>query len=217
MSEWGLIAFHYDYEAPDRRGKMRRHRGLVSRAYKYPGVPAMILHAYSGLKYFFRLLEGENHGPDMFRDGNCIGLHSNLNTAFDVFFDYGCIQAGADTVSTALLKEDTGDLELKNTLFNCEGFYGWLFAEYTGNPVDGYKLRYGYFYGKGDDEYMVGDVRRALNIDMRIHDAAGESIPGEFENALSFFDENAVLFDSEEEFWGLEDRGAQVIKDYRKE
>ena len=52
MSEWGLVAFYYDYERLDRRGNPERIRGLVSKAYKYPGFMGMVLHAYNGLDYF---------------------------------------------------------------------------------------------------------------------------------------------------------------------
>lgn len=218
MSEWGLIAFHYDYEAPDRMGELHRHRGLVSKAYKYPGVPGMILHAFGGLSYFLRLREVRSGGPDMSFEGNRIGLHANLNTAFDVFLDCACIQAGIDTVAPALRGEDIDDSELGDDLFNCEGSYGWIFAEYTGNPADGYKLRSGYFYGGRDEEYKVYDMRGALDVDMRIRDAdPDEDMPEELKNAMMFFDENPESFDSEEDFWGVEERGIRLIKELRKE
>ena len=34
MSEWGRVAFYYDYEVTDRHGEPKRYRGLVSKAYK---------------------------------------------------------------------------------------------------------------------------------------------------------------------------------------
>lgn len=53
MSDWGRVVFYYDYELYDERKKENeRARGLVSRAYLYPGVDQMILHAYNGISYF---------------------------------------------------------------------------------------------------------------------------------------------------------------------
>lgn len=215
MSEWGRVALYYDYVKEDKWMGEKRVRGLVSKAYKYPDVLGMILHAYYGTMHFLAKKDDEYDSLD---GENCVSDISGwaeLNTAFDVFWDYQVICNGSDSVRGILSEGDqVAPKDWNNYLFNCEGSDGWLFIKYTGNPQDGYSLKYGYFYGYGDlDRAEVGDLRRAMEICCKHRKQSVEERFGpDFDEVLTFFDENASLMD-EEEFWGIEDLGIAWIKE----
>ena len=215
MSDWGLVAFCYDYERVGRSGKSERVKGLVSKAYQYPGLEEMLLHAYNGLSYFQKRYDNKwiNFGLDSY--DATLGSWGELNAAFDVFFDLEAIRVGYDNVSQALAKQETDVDKIENTLFNCDGSDGWLFINYSGNTNDGYQLKYGYYRNelrdiRGTiDDYYKGSEKDSEENKERI----------EMDNEIaSFFEEHATLFGSEEEFWGMETMAAEIIRDMiRKE
>lgn len=105
MSDWGLTAFYYDYEVPHRREYKCKVRGLVSRAYKYPGVPAMIMHAYSGVKYLLDRYKNEYGSDfDLVRNYGRLSDWDALNMSFDVFFDHEAIIPGLDKIESTIHK-----------------------------------------------------------------------------------------------------------------
>lgn len=216
MSEWGRVALYYDYEIENIRGKRQRIRGLISKAYKYPGVEGMILHAYYGIGYFLALKDKEYNrlGGENW-ESRISGL-AELNTAFDVLWDYGTVCPGIDDVRDELEKAEIDEDRLENNLFNCEGSDGWLFMKYTGNPEDGYSLKYGYFYGWGSsDSVEVGNIKRAMEITCIHHETTLEEEFGpNFDEIVEFFDKEATLMD-EDEFWGVEDLGVEWLKEMR--
>ena len=236
MSDWGLTAFYYDYEIPHRRDGMRRIKGLVSRAYKYPGVPGMIMHAYNGVRYLWERYRDEDYDFDLVREHGRLSDWDALNMSFDVLFDYNTILPGLDTIGATLRKfdprfktDDSDDEEgglsgtkdgqtddyIAHSLFSCEGMYGWIYSTFTGNPDEGYKLRYGYNYGFVNEDWESVDMRRALEIFGEKHGEHRE-IPEPLEEAMKFFDDNAVLIPTEE-FWKTMKSGVEVVKELIKE
>ena len=236
MSDWGLTAFYYDYEIPHSYKGMNRIKGLVSRAYKYPGVPGMIMHAYNGVRYLWERYQDEYYDFDLVREYGRLSDWDALNMSFDVLFDYCTILPGYDTIKATLRKFDSKgkkkdssdetdgssmtkdgptDGDIDHSLFSCEGMYGWIFSTFTGNPDEGYKLRYGYDYGFVNEDWESVDMRRALEIYEEKHGELSE-IPEPLEEAMKFFDDNAVLIPTEE-FWKTMKPGVEVVKQLMKE
>lgn len=218
MSEWGRVALYYDYEIDDERLGRKQITGLVSKAYKYPGVLGMIWHAYYGINYFLENKDDPDNEFGGFWWNSEIGGWVELCTAFDVFWNFQCIMSGINDVQDVVRDISIPDEKLENYLFNCEGSDGWLFIKYTGNPDDGYSLKYGYFYGWGSlDEPEVGDLRRAMEI-YSIHrkQTLEESFGEHYNIPLDFFEENATLMDADE-FWDMEDLGVEWVKKIRND
>ena len=231
MSDWGLISLYYDYEHEDKIPgtkdvQVLNIQGLVSKAYSYPGIDGMIYHAYNGVKYFWDRINAKScwdfslskHINDK-RNGVILpGAWYELNTAFDVYFDYAYIDPGVDSVSYVLDNWDThpeyhsSDKNLKNHLFNCEGTYGWFFIKCTGNQRDGYKLRYAYNYDCRPDS-----VRNIVEVYNKRLEKDGikpedEDTYDSLKEAIEFFEENAFLITSTNEFWDFETEPAALIR-----
>lgn len=100
----------------------------------------------------------------------------------------------------------------------CEGMYGWLYMRYTGNPEDGYSLKYGYEYGYVNEEWDIVDFGKALDIYKDKHGLSPEDLyPKEMlDEAINFFEENGVLM-SKEEFYETGKLGIDWVLDMRKE
>ena len=82
MSDWGKIAFYYDYEVDGRYGDVERMRGVVSKSYKYPGVYGMLLHAYNAMQFFLHNCDKGDFDGRQWQ--NPYSGWNELNTAFDV-------------------------------------------------------------------------------------------------------------------------------------
>ena len=211
MSDWGKLAFYYDYEKEHRFKETPRVRGLISKTYKYPGVLGMILHAYYGIRYFLECDEDKRCDFDVRNPEDDYSDWAELNTAFDVYFDYGAVANGGNSVKDVIKENKTEDEEIKKCLFNCEGMYGWLYISYTGNLKAGNTLKYAYEYGYEDD-FVIGDLRRAWDIELKhIKESLDDEMKAKIEEAISFFEKNAVLM-TEEEFRKLESDGVEWLK-----
>jgi hypothetical protein len=211
MSDWGLVAFYYDYEREGRRKETEHVEGFISKAYKYPGVTGMILHAYNGVRFFMRDCMDKHYHIG----GEYDYEYPNLNTAFDVFFDHKVVDTGYDNVLAAAEKDLSDDDKLLHMLFNCEGMYGWIYVKFTGNLEESYHLKYGYYYGT-DDEYKVISFRDAIRIDLMAKDKDYEpgdenNLPDWLEETIKYFEENAELMD-EEEFRDMEKPATEWVK-----
>ena len=236
MSDWGLVSFYYDYEHENRRKEKKNVRGLISKAYKYPDVEGMILHAYNGIRYFWERRDDEYvdfgfdpFGLDQFSGRLELSDWAELNTAFDVFFEYGHISHGFDGVKYVIdnfdnLTDPDEDNEylsggkLGNDLFNCEGTYGWLFISYTGNSRDGYKLKYSYNYDEQPGDFRSAIKKRAEYVTKYGSDKDWEEkVLKEFEEVFEFFDENATVVKSKKAFWGFEKKGVEFIREMMTE
>lgn len=220
MSDWGRVALYYDFEKDSKR--TRKETGLISKAYKYPGVVGMILHAYYGMRYFMECFEDDYLHFEEGYDSDSMGLYAELNTAFDVFFDYGSVDIGYDGVRSILERrreaalegntEKVDEDEERDLLFNCEGSYGWLFLKFTGSKESGYTMKYGYYYGSREYKYEVADLKRAVEIESKYNSEFAEALEDEvIREAITFIEENAELM-SEEEFWDVEDLGYAWVK-----
>ena len=165
MSEWGLVSFRYDYERLDRRGEPQQIKGIISKAYKYPGIIGMVLHAQNGLEYFKKRCDHSSFDFGLPENPSPILDWAKLSMAFDVFFDQRYVDPGIDTVSKVLNHWEENEEEymsgdkLRNDLFNCEGSWGWLFINYTGNMKEGFKTEYGYYF-RGE----LMDIQRAADM-----------------------------------------------------
>ncbi len=206
MSDWGNVGFFYDYEFEEEKWGPRKVRGVVAKAYSWPGAVKMILHAYTGVKYFCDHREKRytdySLKAELFETENVSANIGDLNTAFDVFFDYGHVDRGLDMVRFAYEKKDSD-------LFAGDDTYGYFLVAFTGNPADGYELKYGYFY----DGKLV-DLRDALIMDALEEGIDPETeIPEEIEKALLFFEKEAVRVASEEEFWGIMEACEDCVKE----
>ena len=216
MGDWGKLAFYYDYEKEHRFKETPRVRGLISKTYQYPRVIGMILHAYYGIRYFFERDEDKRCDFDACNLEDDYSAWAELNTAFDVFFDYGAVANGGNSVKGVIKANKTADEDMQDYLFNCEGTYGWLYISYTGNLKEGNTLKYAYEYGYGyEDDVELGDLRRALEIELKhTQEPLGDEMKVKIEEAISFFEENAVLM-TEEEFRKLESDGVEWLKEVR--
>lgn len=211
MSEWGLVAFHYDYERLDRRGNPEQIKGFISKAYKYPGIIRMALHAKNGLEYFKERCDNGHFDFGLSLSPSPTNTWKELNLAFDVFFDHRCVDPGIDTVSVAIKhwKEHeeeylSGD-KLRDYLFNCEGFWGWLYISYTGSIKEGFKTQYGYYFREklmdiqGAADTYYADRRKRYSDNEEFED----DYKGEMEEVYKtaeYFKNNAELFSTIENF-----------------
>ncbi len=223
MSDWGRVAFYYDYVAHNKRKKENeRVRGLISKAYKYPGVDQMILHAYNGIRYFMDHKDIESYRGMHFDGKQFDDDHSGmaeLNQAFDTFFECGHISLGYSDVEQVIDASSMVDKkEMAYQLYQCEGMYGWLYIRFTGNHEDGFSLKYGYEYGYVNNEWDIVDVEKALAIYKDKHKLSSEDILPQalLDEAVQFFKENAVLM-SKDEFYEMESLGIDWVCDMRKE
>lgn len=214
MSEWGKVVFYYDYERDDNRRPYvtKNAKGIISKAYKYPGVEGMVLHAYYGVNYFLERYNRKNMDFSMINEFGDICTSqlddwAELNTAFDVFFNYFHVELGIDDVGYVLdnYEDYTDDDKLEYDLFNCEGSYGYLFIMFTGNPRDGYKLKYAYDYEK---LYSIEDALKELRRE-RLEGAFAEAE----KDAIKFFEENATLITDTKEFCSIGDKGLNCVKE----
>ena len=147
------------------------------------------------------------------------GRWHELNTAMDTFFDREMIAPGADSVSFVLEnwaeKRDyyNEEYNLQNDLFNCEGTFGWFYIKCTGNQRDGYKLSYGYtYYGEPDSARNLYDESRKLLLEPHKLESAEDDIPEDIKRALDFFDKEASLMASEDEFNAFEEEAADYLR-----
>ncbi len=213
MSDWGRIAFYYDYEIEDRHGTMTNIKGLITKAYKYPEITGMVLHAYNGVRYFLNHYEKDyNYTLDLSSSILDLTDWGILNTSFDVFFDLEQIHPGYCSIKNLISNEkmiseakDKG--KLGNYLFNCEGTFGWLYVTFTGNPKDGYELKYGY-----DLHEELLDIRGALG---RVLQRYNRTFYGEdtkyCRERMEYFNDHATLFQSLDELYEVEDKGTELI------
>ncbi|SCY25911.1 hypothetical protein SAMN02910292_01232 [Lachnospiraceae bacterium XBB2008] len=213
MSDWGLVSFRYDCEQIIKHvGKKRRVKGLISKAYDYPGMEGILLHAYNGVKYF---LEAKNYKTLFFGLSKRDLEGSNwaeFDTAFDVFWDSGVIKPGYDNVKHVMNRWDQlggydSDEKLQYDLFSCEGMYGFLHISYTSNLDGEEELKYGYLY-----EDKVLDIKGALDEYARIRDIS-EDLPDYLKEIITFFDDNAKFIGSEDAYWEMEKQGVALIHD----
>lgn len=211
MSDWGQIAFYYDYEKGYRGHDTQKNRGLISQTRAYPGVAGMMLYAYNGIRYFLMHNDGRRNFSRT-KNNSLLQEWVSLSRAFEVFFEGGWINPGVDAVQCALEEGVLRDKELKHSLFYCEGTYGWLFMKYTGNEKDGYALKYGYFYGYGSSEYEVRDFRSIYEqVLERKPNYFEKEVAEELEKVIVFFEENAELMTAEE-FWEIEQLGVDWFR-----
>lgn len=211
MSDWGQIAFYYDYEMEHRWRGTQKNRGLISQAHAYPGISGMMLYAYNGIRHFLMHNDGRRNFSRT-KNNSVKQEWVSLSRAFEVFFELGWIDPGVDTVQCALEEGVLRDKELKYSLFHCEGTYGWLYMKYIGNEKDGYALKYGYFYSYGSSEYEVRDFRSVYeHVLERKPDYFEKEVAEELEKVILFFEENAELMTAEE-FWEIEQLGVDWFR-----
>ncbi len=220
MSEWGRVAFYYDFEQDDEYEGRIRVRGLISKAYKYPGTINMILHTVYGSAFLYRHI-GWRH-PD-FRGENWENRLSGwraLNTAFDVLFKYGEIDTGISSVEDVITGDDMSDEEMAYKIFSCEGTDGFINIMLTGNPEDGYEIKYGYEYYRGDElnskKLVIKDFRQALSLDRDApYYMENPKVKKEVESAISDIEEVGELM-TEEEYRSFEGLGIAWIHEVRE-
>ncbi|MCR5094853.1 MAG: hypothetical protein K6B72_12875 [Lachnospiraceae bacterium] len=220
MSEWGRVALYYDFEQDDEYEGRIRVRGLISKAYKYPGTINMILHAYYGTTFLY-WRTGWRH-PDFRGEKweNRLSGWRALNTAFDVLFDLGDVDTGVSSVEDVIIGDDMSDEEMAYEIFNCEGTDGFIDIMLTGNPEDGYKIKYAYEYYRGEelnsDKRVIKDFRQALSLDRNAPYYMEKPIVKEaVESAMSGIEKIGELM-TEEELLSFEDLGIAWIRDARE-
>ena len=99
MSDWGLVAFQYDCEQIVKFvGEKRRVKGLISKAYVYPGVEGILLHAYNGVTYFLDNYKYKSTFFGLSKNDLDVSYWAEFNAAFDVFWDYRRVIPGWDKV-----------------------------------------------------------------------------------------------------------------------
>ena len=221
MSDWGLVGFSYDYERIGRHGEPERVKGVVSKAYKYADIRDMVRHAFNGFRYF---LQRYDHRYFNFGIDNAYSSWEELNTAFDVFFEQYSVAPGHDQVSYVVndwlpdKEEKDSEKELEYRLFGCEGTCGWFFINFTGNPTDGYKTKYGFNIHEKVLEVDEAIEEYYSDIEER-YDQNDDSYKKMMENkdddmAMAiYFNENATPVQSEEDFWRLQDLGVTIIRE----
>lgn len=224
MSEWGRVAFQYDYEGVDRRGNPKQVKGLISRTYKYPSIEQMLGHAYFGLKYFKAHFDVPGIDLNLLDDCTDTSGWAALNIAFDVFFEQDLICPGVDSVKRMMEhwrqtnNEFESDDKLKNDLYNCEGTMGWILISFTGNSRDGYQIKYGYYlHGEVAGFRKVYNSYQQRNVEYYGKEDNGEKkipLPDDLEKIISYFEDNTSEVASEEEFWGMEELGVTIMREW---
>lgn len=221
MSDWGRVSLYYDFEQNHKWEGRQRVRGLISKAYRDPGTVNMILHAYYGAMYIYSRIG--NKYPD-FRGENWENKLSGrraLNTAFDVLFDFDTIDLGYSSVEDVLTGKDMSDEQMKDNIFNCEGTDGFINMTLTGNPEDGYTLKYGYQYRwsdtvDNDNNKMVKDFREALSLDENAtYRMRRPKVRNVVENALCDMEDIGIPM-TDEEFMAFEDLGLAWVRKMRE-
>lgn len=199
---WGQLIFYYDYERPEKRAyEPERMKGLICKAYKFTGVNGIILHAYNGIKYFLNRYDNKftNFSPCGYNgeiDISDTTGWARLNTAFDIFFDLEDIEFGSDSGKEILthLKEKAEEYKnednLSKELYGGAQEFGLLSITFTGDPREGYALKYRYYYDENEYDDLQSVIEQ-YNADFG--NMADDGFPEESVNkALEFFRENAV-------------------------
>ena len=213
MGDWGLISFRYDCEQKLKfPNEIRRVKGLISKAYKYPGVEGMLLHAYNGVKYFLEHYENKQLFYGLEKKDLEISEWAEFNTAFDIYWDYRKVDLGYDIVKEIVTQWDTtdeykSDDKLQNDLFSCEGMYGWLLIGYISNLDGKHELKYGYFYNN-----EIRDMKGVLDEYASNHGISAE-IPDYLKKIIMFFNDNAIVIKSKDEYWEMEKQGVELIRE----
>ena len=134
---------------------------------------------------------------------------AKLNMALDVFFEQKFVDPGIDTVSHVINNwgqyEDeyvSGD-KLDNDLFNCEGFYGWIYISFTGNPKDGYEAKHEYYFRGESHSIQSAADKYYSDKKENWHDV--ESFEEYYKDEMgfvyeiaSYFNENTTLLSADE-------------------
>lgn len=220
MSEWGKVIFYYDYERAGYRGYTENIKGLISKAYPWPGVLGLVLHAYYGTRYFLERCDKESVNFNQSFSRHCADDRAALNEAFDVFFDQGMIKAGLDAVMMTMEEWDfsqtegyDGEREDENyfNLFGGDESYGVIYIRYTGNIKDGYSLKYRYMLD-GED---VDDLTEAIKKDLIYEGADENELSGaEFECVAYLNDHSDPV--APDEVLNVEGSGYELIKELMK-
>lgn len=181
MSDWGHVLFYYDYESEAGKEPVRI-RGYLGKSYRGVNSDMIMLHAFNGIRYFLansRELHKEYYYCD--RLGH-VDLR-DFETAFDVLFELGLIQTGDE-------------------FYRGDDTLGFFVASYTGNPKDGYKLKFGYERGgKLLSRQDIEDFRKKFRAGSRDEDVFDQY----YGEVWKFFDEQeAVMFESTEDLTALE-------------
>ena len=230
MGDWGCVALYYDYEREDRFEECRHVRGIISKAYKYPWAEGMILHAFNGMRYLMDRVYSPKSDDSIFHmdddwtlicpDGKPTLYErsgwAELSTAFDVFFDQRSVEAGIDSVRSVIEDWDQNREEYKTEgkleydMFACEGTWGFLYMSFTGNPQDGYEMKYAYDYSGGNPT----DFRSVLDHYYERLGKGPEYLEDEpVMDAIGFFEEYGTLIETTEEFYEIEAKGADLIRE----
>lgn len=224
MSEWGRVVFYYDYEKEipgfgTEESVTRRYRGMISKAYKYPGIMGVIVHAVDGVEYFVRRMGERHYDIDGTRHYLGTGFTDDLPElieAFDVLWKDGSVQVGIDSVEDTVKKLFDGEeiKDLNYELFACEGTDGFCYITFTGNPRDGYEKKFGYYCGYATVEDKLIDARTAARIYWEHYGLSDEEIEEKLKNEwYDEFEKEYTLFESEDEFWAVEDLGVDWIRE----
>ncbi len=211
MSDWGIVAFYYDYERIDNRGNSEPVKGVISKAYKNPGIVGMALHAINGLEYFKARCDDDWFDFGYTLNPPIVYDWPELNAAFDVFFDHKCVKLGRDNVSRIAdyAKEHEGEYlsggQIRHELFDCEGTWGWFYIRYTGNAKEGYKTEYVYcFPEEPTDLKSAADKYYSKKRESsRSREEFEENYKGEMDlvyEVADYFKENATLLPSMTDF-----------------
>lgn len=230
MSEWGRVVFYYDFERdlPSRfgrsgSGETERITGLISKAYKYPSMLGLIIHAVNGFRYFLDNADDEDSSFDgslHFLDSFLPSRWEELNTSFDIFWDNKKILLGVDSVTHVVdrIKRRLADgreydaEHIDNDLYSCEGTDGYMVIRFTGDPVHGHTAKYGFVCGYAGVEEKFMDAKTAAGIYMEHAGYSDEEIAEVMNDELfTFIDEYLEMFDSEDDFWAATDRGTEWI------
>jgi len=214
MGNWGLVTFYYDYEKPSVLGS-ERCRGFISKAYKHAELYHILMHAYNGAAYFWKHRNEKHFYAD--QEGRTTLNHDyeHLNTAFDVFFEDLEIASGFDNVKSVL--EDAADSSdpvpskdlLYRELFSAPDATNYLHLWYTGNPEDGYRLKYRSSCFQWNKEKEDEDV---FDINYNDYTKTGEESDS-LKNALQFIRENALHCDNKDEYSEMTDRAIDLIRE----
>lgn len=237
MSEWGRILFYYDYEIEDTERKdvpdaKKRVKGVVSKAYKYPEIEGLFMHGANGMASFLTNYKNPKYTMDTvsgFINEDAAGW-DYVNEAFDSIAEDGSRPYSVDSVLEIIDNLESFETQEPGSdekydldkicyyLCSCEGTDGFLYFSFTGDPENGYKAKYGYYCGYGMVEEKFIDIKTALRIFWG-HNAVDDELTEELlSNSLVKLYENSFeRFESEEEFWGLEDLAAKLVVEIGEE
>ena len=200
MDHFGQLVFYFDYERDENRRRYipKRNKGFIVKSYKYIGADGIILHAYNGVKYFLSRFDYErtNFSPYNYLgefDTSRYTDYTKLNFAFDILFDLEEIEFGYDHGIDVLhhIEENVdyykSEESLENDLFGGDSEAGILSITFTGNPKDGYFLKYRYYYDK--DYVDLKSAMEAYHRDFGGPEENGDIIYPEesYKKAVDFF------------------------------